>query len=200
MLERIVNHLILQSSFIDDIGLFYGKTGIAIALYHYASSHQDEACEVYADELIEQVCGSIQEDMPITLSKGLCGIAWGICHLMENGFLAGDVDEVLLDIDEKIMERSLCRIKDFSLETGLEGIGLYIEKRQEVSGVFHKLPPFNADYCREASRAIEMNHILKHQNILAEFQSVTIDMDTNLQGLPLGIYNGCANNVYNDRS
>ncbi|WP_167369826.1 hypothetical protein [Parabacteroides massiliensis] len=34
--ERIINHLVMASSFTSDIGLYHGKMGIVIALCHYA--------------------------------------------------------------------------------------------------------------------------------------------------------------------
>ena len=67
--------------------------------------------------------------MPINLETGLCGIGWGIEYLIQNGFMEGDSNEILTEIDKKVMERDLRRIKDLSLETGLMGISSYINIR-----------------------------------------------------------------------
>lgn len=44
-------------------------------------------------------------------------------------FMEGDSNEILTEIDKKVMERDLRRIKDLSLETGLMGISSYINIR-----------------------------------------------------------------------
>ena len=55
--------------------------------------------------------------------------AGGIEYLIQNGFMEGDSNEILTEIDKKVMERDLRRIKDLSLETGLMGISSYINIR-----------------------------------------------------------------------
>ncbi len=35
LLQRIANHLIINSSFLENLGLFHGKMGIVIFYYHY---------------------------------------------------------------------------------------------------------------------------------------------------------------------
>ena len=61
--------------------------------------------------------------------SGLCGIAWGIEYLLANKFISGDSNEVLFDIDQKIMEKDLRRITDYSFETGLAGLACYVSLR-----------------------------------------------------------------------
>lgn len=36
LLQRISNHLILNGDLLDNLGLFHGKIGIVIFLYHYS--------------------------------------------------------------------------------------------------------------------------------------------------------------------
>ncbi len=36
LLERIANHSTINSSFLDNLGLFHGKMGIVIFFYHYS--------------------------------------------------------------------------------------------------------------------------------------------------------------------
>lgn len=83
----------------------------------------------FAGELLEEICENIPETLPINLETGLCGIGWGIEYLIQNGFMEGDSNEILTEIDKKVMERDLRRIKDLSLETGLMGISSYINIR-----------------------------------------------------------------------
>lgn len=39
---------------------------------------------------MDEICDNLHDNMPITIDKGLCGIAWGICTLLEQDFLDGD--------------------------------------------------------------------------------------------------------------
>lgn len=41
-LSRITNHLILNSSYIKDLGLYNGKMGICIFFFHYARWKQED--------------------------------------------------------------------------------------------------------------------------------------------------------------
>lgn len=129
LLERIANHLIIQTSVMDDIGLYYGKMGIVLFFAHYARYTGCSVYEDFADELLGEVIENISDELPINMRTGLCGIGWGIEYLIQNHFMEGDSDEILGELDEKIMERDLRRIKDLSFDTGLEGISCYIRMR-----------------------------------------------------------------------
>lgn len=126
LLRRIANHLILHSIDIEDIGLFHGKMGVVLFFAHYARYTDSAIYDDFAGELLEEICENIPETLPINLETGLCGIGWGIEYLIQNGFMEGDSNEILTEIDKKVMERDLRRIKDLSLETGLMGISSYI--------------------------------------------------------------------------
>ena len=129
LLRRIANHLILHSIDIEDIGLFHGKMGVVLFFAHYARYTDSAIYDDFAGELLEEICENIPETLPINLETGLCGIGWGIEYLIQNGFMEGDSNEILTEIDKKVMERDLRRIKDLSLETGLMGISSYINIR-----------------------------------------------------------------------
>ena len=129
LLRRIANHLILHSIDIEDIGLFHGKMGVVLFFAHYARYTDSAIYHDFAGELLEEICENIPETLPINLETGLCGIGWGIEYLIQNGFMEGDSNEILTEIDKKVMERDLRRIKDLSLETGLMGISSYINIR-----------------------------------------------------------------------
>lgn len=80
---------------------------------------------------------NIHENTPVTMDKGLCGIAWGLCTLLENDFLEGDADEILTDMDHEIMERDPRQITDLSFNTGLEGIWNYVQTRVSFAEKMH---------------------------------------------------------------
>lgn len=52
LLQRIVNHLIINNSFSDNLGLFQGKMGIVIFFY-YSRYANNLLYEEFAGELLE---------------------------------------------------------------------------------------------------------------------------------------------------
>jgi hypothetical protein len=140
LLTRIVHYLIINGSFTDNIGLLTGKMGIVVFFYHYYRYSNDAIYEKFAGELLDEIYEDIHTDTPIGFSNGLCGIAWAILHLIENGFVDADPNEILIDIDHAIMKYDVRRINDKSLNTGLLGIALYFSQRKNVDKIYlHEL-------------------------------------------------------------
>lgn len=133
VLRKIADYQMLHVGLHADIGLFSGKMGITIFFFHYARYSGLPIYEQFAEELLGEICEEIPLQMPIALGNGLCGIAWGIAYLHEYGFIEGELNEILSDMDERIMERNLLRLTDDSLETGYKGIALYISYRLDLS-------------------------------------------------------------------
>lgn len=80
-------------------GLFYGKMGVAVFLFHYASVYQDEYYENVAMNLISSVFSQIHAETSIDYADGLSGIGCAIEYLHQNEFIEGDIDEILADLD-----------------------------------------------------------------------------------------------------
>jgi len=131
LLQRIARYLILHASFTANIGLLNGKTGIAIFFYHYARYTKRKIYSDFADELIGQIYKEIHINTPLNFKDGFCGIAWGIEYMIKNNFIEANADEVLEDLDKRIMEWDVRRITDYSLATGLTGIASYVISRLE---------------------------------------------------------------------
>lgn len=127
-LQRIAYHLILNASIVPNPGLYHGKMGIVLFLYHYSRYSGKPNCEEFAGELLNEICNEIHDGIEIDFADGLCGIGWGIEYLLDYQFLVGDSLKILSEIDTRIMERDLLRVHDRSVETGLTGIGYYIHK------------------------------------------------------------------------
>ena len=126
LLERIARHLIMHASYASDLGLYHGKTGIVLFFAHYARYTGNRLHDEFTGELLDKVYEEIHTNLPVNFESGLCGIGWGIAYLLQNGFMDGDSDEILSEIDDRVMERDLRRITDRSVRTGLEGISLYM--------------------------------------------------------------------------
>lgn len=145
-MTRIADYLLLHSPHIGDIGLFHGKMGIAVALYLYSVRFDDSHMGEFAWELFQQVYDGIHTDMPVGLEYGLAGIGYGTSLLNGYGILDGDLNDVLMEIDRKIMERDPRRMTDLSIRTGAGGILLYIRLRRSLGG---EPRTFHPDYLRE---------------------------------------------------
>ena len=48
-----IHHLLLQSPFVKDVGLFHGKMGITLFFYHYSRHVNNAVYADYADELLD---------------------------------------------------------------------------------------------------------------------------------------------------
>lgn len=128
-MEQTARHFLFYGSYLSRIGLFDGKMGLMIFLFHYARHCGNTLYEDFAMELFEEICRDISFDTPIGLGNGLCGIGWGILYLIQNGFIEDNANEILEDIDKRIMEYDLTRMKDMSLENGFRGMALYLSER-----------------------------------------------------------------------
>jgi lantibiotic modifying enzyme len=140
LLQRVINHLIINSSFLDNLGLFRGKMGIVIFFFHYSRHTSDSLYKEFAENLLNEIFEEIHNRLPVDLEDGYLGIGWAIEYLAQQGFIEGDTNEILEDIDRKVMERDIRRISDMSLNIGLEGVFHYVLSRlhnnQDVNNIF----------------------------------------------------------------
>jgi len=128
--QKIINNLLLNASFIDNIGLMHGKMGISIFFFHLARQTKNQIYEDYAGELIDEIYEEITANTPVDFENGLAGIGWGIEYLVQNKFIEADTDEVLEEFDNRIFKELIYNTpKEIGLLNGLIGIGAYFLKR-----------------------------------------------------------------------
>ena len=140
--QRISNTLLLNASFIGNIGLLHGKMGISICFYHLARQTKNRIYEDYAGELIDEIYEEITANTPVDFENGLAGIGWGIEYLVQNGFIEADTDEVLEEFDNRIFKELIYNTPhDIGLLNGLAGLGAYFLKRiQNPASNDEKIP------------------------------------------------------------
>jgi hypothetical protein len=153
ILSRIARYLMLHGSFIGNIGLLNGKTGIAVFFYHYARYTGKKRYDDFAGELIDEIYKEIHRDAPCNFRDGLCGIAWGVEYLIRNQFVKADPDKVLADLDKQIRERDVRQTTDYTLETGLKGIACYVTSRRANRIIEN--PLITSGYIRNLIAALE---------------------------------------------
>jgi len=192
ILLRIANHLIINASFIEDLGLYHGKMGILLFFIHYSRYKGIPIYNDFAGELLNEIYEEIHMDMPIDFESGLCGIGWGIEYLIQNGFVEGDSDQILEDIDKKIMERDITRIEDQSFETGLSGISFYVEYRLKKKREDLKTIPFDVCYLNNLRRKSSlMEKRMTPENLFSEVLKKSLNAN-DIQAMRLGLNEGCS--------
>lgn len=173
ILNEIAVRMIEES--VTDIGLLKGRMGMLIFLFHYSRLCQSESYKQEAEQILENLLLSIKADTHYGLSTGLCGIGWGIAYLHQEGFVEGNIDEILEDFDKKIMEIDPERIANLSLSYGFCGIVVYLLAR--IHSIKEKTAaPFDDDYLKRVLariRQIVEQHDLScdRPDILLRFKS-----------------------------
>ncbi|MCC8144920.1 MAG: hypothetical protein LIO93_00450 [Bacteroidales bacterium] len=189
MLERIVHHLIMHTSIFPELGLYHGKMGIVLFFAHYGRYTGNPLYDEFAGELLDDIFEEMDESVPINFEYGLCGIGWGICYLLQHGFMEGDGDEILYEMDKKIMERDIRRVEDPGIRSGLKGISYYIHKRTQIAR--QENLPFTPEYLQEWNNRISQEiNIPADREILAKIYGAA--PIGNLTEWKLGIECGCA--------
>lgn len=159
LLKQIADHHLLRGLFCQEIGLWEGKAGMSLFFFLLSRYTGNRWYEEFAGELLDDVCSNLSLHCPITFADGLCGIGWTVEFLKKEGFIEGDTDEILEEVDRQVMERDVRRITDASLETGLAGIAAYVRSRldSERMGADHQ--PFDLEYLEELDRTCRKNGI-----------------------------------------
>lgn len=83
-----------------DIGLFNGKAGIVIYFYLLYSYTRKDEYRQEADRLLTGIFeGGLTEEAGVSVGNGLCGVGLGLDFLIHKGYVKGDVNMLLSDID-----------------------------------------------------------------------------------------------------
>lgn len=210
----IARHLITNSSYIDNLGLYDGKMGIVIFFAHFARYTQKKIYDDFAGKLLDEAYTQIHTETPINFKNGLCGIGWSMEYLLQNNFIEGNSNEVLAGIDEKIMERDPLWICDKSFDTGAAGILFYILTRLLSTKHERNDVPFTPSYLEdwltialtESKQQTDLGHFcrlfLQWKNneeikftvnkLLPNIVLPAITIDEEFIYLPFGLKNGCA--------
>lgn len=191
LIREIANHLILNTTVQKDISLFYGKMGIVLFFAHLSVYLKEPVYIDFAGELLDEIYEEISIDMPINLGTGLCGIGWGINYLLQNKFVEGDADEILVEIDKKIMERDPLRIYDRTLKSGLSGIAYYVYRRLSCLDNRKKFLYFDRDYIRNINLVAKDVEKLDDKYLLF-YLIKSAKLKNNFYANDLGLYHGLA--------
>ena len=193
-LACIANHLIINASFMSDLGLYRGKMGVVLFFYHYARYSGKSVYSDFGGELLREIYQEIHSEMPINFVFGLCGIGWGIEYLLQNDFIKGDSNDVLEDVDRKIMEKDVLRMKDNSFETGLAGISVYVDSRlkgNSLNSSNKKTLTFDNGYLDNLLKIEPQIKKAKPKDVLSEILKDSPDSE-DIHNIMFGLRKGCA--------
>jgi len=96
-----------EQQFPDRWTVGFPYIGQAIALYTYARYSGDSLYEKQAGELVDLAMENGFRILPsLGLERTLCSLGCGLTYLLRNGFVDGNEDEILTDLDERL--HSLC--------------------------------------------------------------------------------------------
>lgn len=151
-IQSISDYFLLKGSFCQDVSFFHGKMGISTFFFLLSRHTGNMWYEEFAGELLEDVCTGLSSSLPITFADGLCGIGWSIEFLKQKGFVEGNTDYILSEIDAKIMKCDLEHISDPSLEYGIGGLAAYVYCRQNTSRA-KNYNPFSTFFVEELKKA-----------------------------------------------
>ena len=136
-LEKIAEKLIINGSLVEQPGLFYGKTGIAVFFFHYAQHTGNELFLDYAMDLIENTQKQTSNIFFTRYDIGLAGIGACFEYLLQNDFLDVDDDDFFDDFDIRICSAAMNEpYYNLNLKDGLTGMGQYFIYR--LNGNFLK--------------------------------------------------------------
>lgn len=120
----------LNNDFYSSLGIARGKMRAIIFFFHCARSSGDNAYEEIAGLLMDELFEQLYAEMPIDFANGLSGIGWGIEYLIQQGFIEGNADEILEEIDLYVVRAIyLQEMNDLGLDRGVLGLGRYILMR-----------------------------------------------------------------------
>jgi lantibiotic modifying enzyme len=174
-----------------DLGLYHGKTGVVLFFSHYARYIGEPLYNEFAGELLEEIIQALHTDLSIDFESGICGIGWGVNYLIQNNFMEGDINEILFEIDQKIMERDIRHTTDMSCTCGLAGISYYVHSRISSFKENQEHYIFNKSYLKEWKTIANSIDFPDNQHILFSIVN-PLPKEEDLLMWNLGLYKGCA--------
>lgn len=125
-LKEVARQVMSNAHQANGSGLFYGRMGTAIFLYHYAQCYDNSTCLQLANQLIEEIFDRIEEVNTVDYCTGLAGIGAGFEYLVAKGFIDVDLNELLSDLDDALHESIQFEpAQNLNLLQGITGLAKY---------------------------------------------------------------------------
>ena len=114
------------------LGLAEGKMGICLYFYYLSSLMNNKKYSKIGGVFMEEIYQHIHEIPSLGFEYGLTGIACGIDILVRNGYVEGNINTILEDIDNHILLKTLS--DDAQIDSGEEQVYLlyYLCRRMQM--------------------------------------------------------------------
>ena len=205
---HVPNAVLMQASSSRNYAFLRGKSGLIIYFYYLWSWRHNPMYRRYAEQYVEEMSEWLYLEMPIEFDTGITGIGWVIDHLIKKGFIEGDSDEILSDIDARIIDvfSSSSELSFFSLLS----IAAYCEQRLQggggeklrslLSSVFVRLLPF-ADASSEAPAPATFDILWSFPWVLYLFgEGMDLGIEESLLRERLGHYRSRVENLLSEET
>ena len=164
-IDKVVQTLIINGTFNEQPGLFYGKTGIAIFFFHYARHSGKRLFQDYAFDLFEEIKKQLTISESTRYDIGLSGIGVGVEYLLQNGFIEAINDDLFNDFDARMYRAAMYEpYPNLSIEEGVAGLGRYfIHRIRGKCNINYKLHEALSHIIKEISNKIEENSVPENE-------------------------------------
>lgn len=122
----ITEALIANGKSLTNDGFLNGRMGLALYFFYLSRYRNHPFFEEFASELLDDIVETIHLSVSVDFENGITGIGWAIEHLIQNGFIEGDADNILEEVDVAVFEGLF--YNENNLETVL-AIALYYISR-----------------------------------------------------------------------
>lgn len=143
--KAFVNYLAFQAAQTPESGLYHGRMGIILSLYCYGMVHNNRSLCDYACDILQNMSTDYYNG-DISIENGLSGLGLGFTLLYKAGMFKDNLNEILCEVDKKIMSIDPRRMKDHSFRNGTSGVLFYIKTRLSVG---QKCISLHKDYIME---------------------------------------------------
>lgn len=103
LLQQIANYLYFNATECAFEGLYYGKAGIAVFLFHFAKYTSNNKYSERGYELIANLAEELENIDRLDYSEGIFGLASVLEYLHLNHFIEDDTNELLQEIDGVVL-------------------------------------------------------------------------------------------------
>lgn len=147
----LVNYLALQAVQVSGSGLFHGRMGIILSLYCHGAVHDNQSLCDYASDILQNTADDYF-DGDLSIENGLSGLGLGFTLLYKAGMFKDNLNDILYEIDKKIMSVDPRRMEDYSFRKGALGVLFYIRTRLSVN---QECVSIQKDYIQELEANIK---------------------------------------------
>lgn len=156
LIEGLNQKLLLSIEKSFSLGIAQGQMGISIYLYHLSRIEQNDNHRKIAKQLLDDTLDKLSLNTSISVENGLAGIALGLKHLIKAGFVGGNINELLEDVDNTIFKHLVFKQSNV------------FHKKEDLLHLLYYLSLRLADQTDEDSRWIFSELLIKVINIFSD--------------------------------